>query len=218
MSPIHVARPPWWVRFALPLFIDQRCRESFLGDLVEEYDDLTKSGQPVGSPHLWYLKQLVFVLSTSRLSAWLAAAVIALILVTNVLFPLLAIRIPETQIINIVCFGGAGIVWAIAGFIACSQSEEMMDGIYSGSVIAFISMTAAMVTFELVHDFLSGILLLKTGGIASVVQDRILDSSTDRIRATVAPFAFLPAFTLIGACCGSVGSIVAKARLALSRG
>ena len=188
MSEIHVAPPPWWVRFALPLFLDRRCRESFLGDLVEEYDDLANSGQTVGSPHFWYLKQLVFVLSTGRLSAWLAAAVIASILVTNVLFPLLAIRIPETQIINIICFGGAGVVWAIAGFIACSQSEETMDGIYSGSVIAFISMTAAMVTFALVHHSLS-----------------------------VRPFAFLPAFTLIGACCGSVGSVVAKARLALSR-
>ncbi len=217
MTQTFVARPPWWVHFVLPLFLDGRTRESFLGDLIEEFNDLAKSARPVRSPHLWYLKQLVFALSTGRLSVWMAAAVSVSILVTNVLFPLLAISIPETQVINIICFGGAGIVWAIAGFIACSQSEEIMDGVYSGSVIAFISMTAAMMTFALVHDVLSGILMLKTSGIASVVQDRVLDSSTDRIRASAAPFAFLPAFTLIGACCGSVGSIAAKARLRLSR-
>ena len=188
MSQTRVAPPPSWVRFALPLFLTKSCREPFLGDLIEEYDDLTRSGAAIVSPHLWYLKQLMFVLSTGRLSVWLAAAVIASILVTNVLFPLLAIRLPETQVINIICFGGAGVVWTIAGFIACSQSEEMMDGIYSGSGIAFTSMTAAMVTFALVHISLS-----------------------------MRPFAFLPAFTLIGAGCGSVGSIVAKAGLALSR-
>ena len=218
MTHIPDARPPWWVRFVLPLFVNRRHGESFFGDLVEEYGDLAKSGRPVRSPNLWYLNQLVFALSTGRLSAWMAAAVSLSILVTNVLFPLLAIRIPETQVVNIICFGGAAIVWAITGFIACSQSEEIMDGVYSGSVIAFISMTAAMMTFALVHDFLSGILLLKTSGIVGVVQDRILDSSTEGIRASVGPFAFLPAFTLIGACCGSVGSIVAKAGLAVSRG
>jgi hypothetical protein len=174
--------PPRWFRYALLLALRRSSRECFIGDLVEELDEIARKGDELPNASLWYGRQLVSVVSNGRLTLLLAALGCTAILVTNLLFPLVGIHIPELPGINIVCYGGAALVWVLAGFIAYQRSGIVTEGLRAGATIALVTMTTAMLTFAFVH----------------------------RGVAPLAPFALLPMFTLVGATCGALGSALAR--------
>ena len=59
---------------------------------------------------MWYAEQLLFALEPGRLAPALAAFGAMTIVVTTVLMPLCAIHLPETMLLNVLAFGGAGLV------------------------------------------------------------------------------------------------------------
>jgi hypothetical protein len=102
--------------------------------------------------------------------------------VTNLLFPLVGIHIPDFRAINVICYGGAPLVWVFAGFLAYQRSGIVTEGLRAGSTIALVTMTTAMLTFAFIR----------------------------RGVAPLAPFALLPMFALVGATCGVLGSALRK--------
>jgi hypothetical protein len=173
--------PPRWFRYALPLVLRRSSRECFIGDLVEELDEMTRKGDDLPNTSLWYGRQLISVVSQGRLTFLLAAIACTAILVTNLLFPLVGIRIPEFPAINFVCYGGAAVVWVFAGLLAYQRSGIVTEGLRAGATIALATMTTAMLTFAFIH----------------------------RSVAPLAPFALLT-FALVGATCGVLGSALAR--------
>jgi len=131
---------------------------------------------------IWYGRQLVSVLSSRRLTLLLAAMVCLAILITNLLLPLVGIRLPEGAAINEVCFGGAALIWVFAGFIAYRRRGIVNEGLQAGATISLVTMTTAMLTFTLIHP--SG--------------------------SSLAPFTLLPLFALVGAICGALGAALAR--------
>ena len=174
--------PPRWFRYALPLVLRRSSRECFIGDLVEELDEISRARNEVPKPGFWYARQLVYVISSGRLTLLLASMGCIAILVTNAFLPLVGIRVPEFAAINVVCFGGAALVWVFAGFIAYQRSGVVTDGLRAGASISLVTMITAMMTFALVR----------------------------RDGAPLAPLAFLPMFALVGATCGVLGSALAR--------
>jgi hypothetical protein len=181
--------PPRWFRCALPLVLRRSSCECFIGDLIEELGEITRKGDELPNTSLWYGRQLMSVVSNGRLTLLLASIGCTAILVTNVLFPFVGIRIPELAAINVVCYGGAALVWVYAGFIAYQRSGVVTDGLRAGASIALVTMTTAMLTFAFIH----------------------------RGVAPLAPFALLPMFALVGAICGALGSALARFTTPLAR-
>ena len=181
--------PPRWFRCALPLVLRRSSREFFIGDLVEELGEITRRGGELPNITLWYARQLTSVVSSGRLTVLLAAIGCTVILVTNVLFPLVGIRIPELAEINVVCYGSAALVWVFAGFIAYQRSGVVSDGLRAGASIALVTMTTAMLTFAFIR----------------------------KDAAPLAPFVLLPMFALVGATCGAVGAALARFTTPLTR-
>ncbi len=182
MRDVTTLNPPRWFRRALPLVLRRGSRECFIGDLLEELDDITQKGEELPNLSLWYARQLVSVVRNGRLTTLFAVVVCASIAVTNVLFPFVGIRIPELAAINAVCFGGAALVWVFAGFIAFRHSGIVTEGLRAGASIALVTMTTAMLTFAFIR------------------QDA----------APLAPFLLLPMFALVGAVCGALGAALAR--------
>jgi hypothetical protein len=174
--------PPRWFRYALVLVLRRSSRECFIGDLIEELDEMSRKGGELPSANLWYGRQLVSVVSIGRLTLLVAAGGCAAILVTNLLLPFVGIHIPEFPAINAVCFGGAALSWVFGGFIAYQRTGIMTEGLRAGATVALVTMTTAMLTFALIRG----------------------DA------APLAPFGLLPTFALVGATCGALGSALAR--------
>ena len=171
--------PPRWFRALLRLALaGHTSRECFVGDLIEERTEMLQRTEPVESRHLWYARQLLSVVSHGRLTVILAAAVCVTILLSNGLFPLLGIDIPEFPAANVVFFGGLALAWASAGFIAYRRTGVVADGPLAGATSALLTMTVAMTTFAVVEPN----------------------------RANLAAFELLPMFVLVGAVFGWLGS------------
>jgi hypothetical protein len=177
-----LVNPPRWFRYALAFVLRRNSRECFIGDLVEELGEISQKGDKVPNISIWYGRQLVSVVSNGRLTLLLAAIGCIAILITNVLFPFVGIRVPELAAINVVCFGGAALIWVFAGFIAYRRSGIVTEGLRAGASIALVTMTTAMLTFAFIN----------------------------RGRSALAPFALLPMFALVGATCGALGAALAR--------
>ena len=183
MTSYDAVNPPRWFRYLLYLALAGRVtRDCFVGDLIEERNEIVRRGDKLGNKSLWYAGQLFAVISHRRLTIALTVVVCATILLSNGLLPVLGVNIPEFPGTNVIFFGGIALAWSYAGFIAYRRTGNFADGSLAGATSALFTMTAAMLTFALLewdHEHL-------------------------------AAFELLPLFVLVGVVFGSLGSLLGR--------
>src|SRR5438046_10268927 len=107
MTSYDAVNPPRWFRYLLYLALAGRVtRDCFVGDLIEERNEIVRRGDKLGNKSLWYAGQLFAVISHRRLTIALMAVVCATILLSNGLLPALGVHIPGLPGKNVLFLAG----------------------------------------------------------------------------------------------------------------
>jgi len=172
--------PPRWAERALALILKPRDRQTIAGDLLEEYREaiLPARGRP--RAQLWYLVQIVSLMSHVQLGVALGLGFSTVAVLFNVAFPLAHLSVPEPPYANAFGFGGVFMLFGATGYLAHRRRGDVSASAITGGVVAAVSMFLLMATFSVIHAF--------------------------SIRA----FAPLPAFAIVGAFCGALGGFASR--------
>ena len=185
--------PPRWAEVALQLILKRRDRESIAGDLLEEYREVILPSRRALRRNLWYLGQIVSLLSASQQAVLFGALFGGWVLILMTAVPILPVFVSHHHILyralsdNRLGYGGILALFVAAGFFVHQQTREIQAAFKAGAITALVSVGGLMVIVRVVFGQRLGPYVLNE--VAIVVA--------------------------LGACCGAIGGFIAKAGTAV---
>ena len=128
------SNPPRWAALVLNLILKDRDRESIAGDLLEEYREVILPARGPVRGHLWYLAQIVSLMSAPQQGVFIGLLFGGWVLMLMAVVSMLPANVYGTIVRHTpfdkgLGFGAMLILFAGAGFVAQQRTGEIQTAI-----------------------------------------------------------------------------------------
>jgi hypothetical protein len=194
----------------LQVLLKHRDRDTIIGDLREEYDEVVVPSRGRLGGQLWYMRQIVSFLDPVKLGLVLGATFGIWVLIYTKVNPLAE----DTPRALLTFYGPMFTFWGMAGFGATRRNGRLLDAIKVGATVALVTFVVYdLAQFVRVNLFLDAI---RHRSDWQHMMSRFEQSGYESLRRYVnyigltgAPLKILAA-TTIGACMGAIGGLFAS--------
>jgi len=208
--------PPRLAESFLRFVLAHRDRDAIPADLAEAYDEqVSLRGRRAATR--WYLGQVASIAwhiapRSPKHSSVTGGVVLGLvmavgILVTNVLLPVLRVRLPESEVADLFTWGVVFVVILLAGWYA----RGLRSAVRAGGLVTLIAFGMAMLTFIVVDNVFFEIVRREPEKIAlfhqSGYESMRVAITMSQVHALV---TVLPVLCVLGALLGGLSGVVRK--------
>ena len=208
--------PPRLAESFLRFVLSHRDRDAIPADLAEGYEEHAASHGRLRAD-LWYARQVLGILwhvspRSPKHSSVTGGVVLGLvmavgILVTNVLLPVLRVRLPESEVADLFTWGVVFVVILLAGWYA----RGLRSAVRAGGLVTLIAFGMAMLTFIVVDNVFFEIVRREPEKIAlfhqSGYESMRVAITMSQVHALV---TVLPVLCVLGALLGGLSGVVRK--------
>ncbi|HEY0781744.1 MAG TPA: hypothetical protein VGE98_04750 [Thermoanaerobaculia bacterium] len=215
------AAPPRWAEAMLVRVLAPADSPAIAGDLLEHYREGVLPTRGRLRADLWYVGQVASLvgriaigvkegrLRDRSLGVALGLVIALVIVLSNVVLPKAGVTFPDADLDGPLFIGSLFAAFAVCGFLAYRRRQGYSAPFRAGLVVAFCSLSIAMLTFFAVDNLFFDLVSRQPEKIWSFRHSH--DSS---MRAHInlglakGVVLFLPVLTGLGGVCGSLGGLV----------